>query len=402
MPPPASRAMSAFVPLVALSLALLPSAVSAQGTASERELADAFLRMRVGVRVEQNGRTNNWMSKPEELPAGELTIVSVTCSGSKTLGDAVLARVRGMTGMHYLNLASSGVTETSLDTVGTLTGLRSLYLSGNPAISGRNLRALAGLTNLELLHMGTGAPDVNFSALPRLDRLVEFECVGNRLTDIRFLANIPNVQRLNVGGSLVTDFSPLATCAKLKNLGIQATPITDAQLAVIKDAAIENLNLSEAQFITDASVPVILSLSNLKQLEISKTRISPAGAQRLREAFPNAKITHNEFLATPLPAQVANLPVPRTTPFGGRQMPSKTTEEPSSPVSLAEAPASGLSRAKVPDDAKLKTALALLQETFAAGVQSCEDRRPKTKTRRAVAGASQSERRRCRGEVRVA
>jgi hypothetical protein len=68
--------------------------------------------------------------------------------------------------------------------------------------------------------------------------------------------------------------------------------ITDADIALIKPFhLLKTLNLSESD-ITDAAIPDLITLQSLEYLSIGKTKITPEGAERLRNEMPNTVIAH--------------------------------------------------------------------------------------------------------------
>ncbi len=68
--------------------------------------------------------------------------------------------------------------------------------------------------------------------------------------------------------------------------------LSDAGLAHLTPIA--NLGRLELRGvpITDASVPRLASFAQLKELDVAKTGMTPAGLAELKKALPHAKIAH--------------------------------------------------------------------------------------------------------------
>ncbi len=62
------------------------------------------------------------------------------------------------------------------------------------------------------------------------------------------------------------------------------------------------VRLRTGRCITDAGLAHLEPLTNLRALYLDRTRVTPAGVERLRKRWPNGKITAEE-LVTDEPAQ---------------------------------------------------------------------------------------------------
>lgn len=110
--------------------------------------------------------------------------------------------------------------------------------------------------------------------------------------DLRLLANVPTVERINLSRTEVTDagLRHLRACPRLTFLSLENTAVTDdgaAQLAALQN--LEGLSLSGTQ-ITDAGLVQLAKLPNLKELWLRKTTITNEGYMSLRAALPECEI----------------------------------------------------------------------------------------------------------------
>ncbi len=129
---------------------------------------------------------------------------------------------------------------------------------------------------------------------------------GTQISDeaVTHLKDLPKLEQLYLGGSVVTDTEPTLFYARftdaaidpvvelttLKTLSLARTDIGDK--AISKLPALTNL---EVLFllgtnVTDQSVEPLSKMKSLKELYLQETAVTPEGLQRLREALPDAKI----------------------------------------------------------------------------------------------------------------
>lgn len=162
------------------------------------------------------------------------------------MADDSLVHLLQFTGLERLT-TTTWMTDKGLDYIGSMQGLNALYM-GKTSITDAGLQKIANLQNLETL--------------------------------VLFHTSITNN-----GMQIIAQDHP-----GLRILNIGNTAITDAGLAYLSNLPyLENLILSRGTF-TDAAIPYILPLSNLKLISIEFTQISQAGKDQLRTTFPNATI----------------------------------------------------------------------------------------------------------------
>lgn len=202
-----------------------------------------------------------------------------------------------------------------------LSGLQNLeYLDASAvSISDEGLKHIAALKQLKTLKFAGGAATfTGTTEIAKLDQLEELVASGIRNDQaIKEFANLNNLRRLQLDNSDFGDESAKAFTAlsQLKILHVYGTKVTDeglAELAKLKqleelkigyritdigvNALAGNNNLQvlsvwNSSGVTDASVPILMTLKGLRELDIGNTRITPKGQNQLRKAFgPKVKL----------------------------------------------------------------------------------------------------------------
>jgi hypothetical protein len=110
--------------------------------------------------------------------------------------------------------------------------------------------------------------------------------------DLRYLADVSNVERVMLSRTKVTDdgIKFLLVCPRLRELQLDELPITNQGIAQISDLAeLDSLSLSGTK-ITDAGLVHLEKLEKLKQLWLRNTAITDAGYRKLQAALPQCEI----------------------------------------------------------------------------------------------------------------
>lgn len=108
------------------------------------------------------------------------------------------------------------------------------------------------------------------------------------ITDISFMANMPDLEVLIIAMSRITDLSPLQNCMKLEYMEIQTTLISD--LSPLADKTeLRHLNIGECYNLTDISP--LYGLSELKRLWIGAvTPITADQVAHMQSCAPKCTI----------------------------------------------------------------------------------------------------------------
>ncbi len=110
--------------------------------------------------------------------------------------------------------------------------------------------------------------------------------------DLRYLADVPTVERVRLNHTKVTDrgLRHLLACRKLRILLLDGLPITDdglGQLVVLTD--LEQISLTGTN-VTDAGMDHLAKMTNLKHIWLRGTAITETGYARLKSALPGCEI----------------------------------------------------------------------------------------------------------------
>jgi Leucine-rich repeat (LRR) protein len=118
-------------------------------------------------------------------------------------------------------------------------------------------------------------------------RVTFVEFVGSEVSDVSPLAELKNLEHLELWGTQVSDLSALSGLNELKTLRITGSPVSDlSPLAELK--SLERLDLSGTQVSDLAS---LVELKNLKEVCIADTQVNDEQVQKLKQAIPNANIS---------------------------------------------------------------------------------------------------------------
>ena len=158
-----------------------------------------------------------------------------------------------------------------------------------------DLSPLFGSSVEHLILSDMFAEPVSLGKLRALVNLRTISFVNCRMIQgsLSSLSQLEGLSDLSVVGTRIrgTQLAELAALADLKRLSLVRTPLlVDSQVAEL--AALTSLE-SLTLFGTDASDGSILSLAQLRglrELDVSKSQLSPAGLQRLQAALPDCRI----------------------------------------------------------------------------------------------------------------
>lgn len=223
--------------------------------------------------------------------------------------------------LESLNLNHQALTEADLKLFTKLTNIWQLALinCSVPQGSLRLLRDMPNLTSLTLrechltkqdvidvarlklsyltLSYNKAAGDMEaISAVCQMNSLVFLNVANCKIPEqaLSKIAQLPNLQSLDLEGTTLSPQSFAAPWKKLELLDISYSHATDALIEQI--ALHTNLNTLEAtanEGITDKSIPYLLQMKSLISVDLSGSQITEAGAALLRKSRPklNAKFS---------------------------------------------------------------------------------------------------------------
>jgi hypothetical protein len=207
-----------------------------------------------------------------------------TLDVNKGLNDDRLALLAGLAELEYFQSNLAQVTDAGLKPLAGLKGLRNLkFFHPGPAFSGAGLAHLAELPNLERLTVAGSLAfnDEGMAAVAKLAKLQDFRTWHAGVTDagVKHLKELKNLKSLNLGQRLA--YKP----------PVCPSDMTLALVAELK--SLEVLQLSEAR-LTLAALRQLKQLPALKQLTLDGIDISKADVVRLKEDLPAAQIDWTE------------------------------------------------------------------------------------------------------------
>jgi hypothetical protein len=227
------------------------------------------------------------------LPAAFPALTYLSLAHSK-LTAAGLPALRKLPALRELNLSLTGVTNVGLNQLKELS-LQTLWLKGNFRLGDAGMPALATLADLERLQLeGVPITGLGLAALTPLKKLKGLEVQsGSTFTpaDLALLAGFPDLEALSLPGSTGNaGLASLAGVRRLKSLTVHGDSVTDAGLKHLRGLPLEYLTLYSGK-ITDAAVPDLTAIKALRELNLIRPGLTPAGEASLRAALPGCKVS---------------------------------------------------------------------------------------------------------------
>ena len=193
--------------------------------------------------------------------------------------------------LQYLDLSGCHLTSSDLASIGAVTSLKELNLTGCGV---SNVSALQNLTQLKILNL-TGNSIVTIAPLARLSELTALYLSGNAISDIAALQNLTNLQELDLNHNILKNSSSLSSLQKLQKLYLSGCGISDLSF-VENMPELTDLDLSNND-LTDVSV--IEMLGSLKYLDVSYNRISSIDFMAEMDSLSVLYADHNEITELP-------------------------------------------------------------------------------------------------------
>ena len=234
---------------------------------------------------------------------------------SLSLSDLGLVKLSALDRLELLEITDcTGFSQLGLESIASLTKLRSLTLSGQSVGDSvlLKLKSLSNITSLALRH----APISNegFRVLEHFPKLKELDVYGTSVSS-DFLANIPypaslikmklrstsiaskqivqgiarfeNVSALDLGENDLdaTAIGSIAQLEKLEDLNLLRTKLSKDAVRILcespANARLKKLNLDDNSAIDDMSIDSLLILKSLEFLHLGKTQVTDTGIQKL-------------------------------------------------------------------------------------------------------------------------
>jgi len=186
------------------------------------------------------------------------------------------------------------VTDCQLEELTELNNLRELRLRSTK-ITDTGVRSLSKCSDLRVLTLyGNRFTDKGIKALSHLDNLRELIVISSRITTraMEYISSMKNLRSLTLNCERVTGrgLQFLRGMQNLEEVGLFNAKVSDADLEnLIYLPNLRRFSLNAP--ISDDAVNYLIRLSNLKELYLERTRLTPTGIARLKETLPDCKIT---------------------------------------------------------------------------------------------------------------
>jgi len=127
-----------------------------------------------------------------------------------------------------------------------------------------------------------------------LERIYMWDATKVTDVGVAHLRSLPRLKYIHLTKSQITDESLriFATMPQLDGLCLEENSFTDKGLAQLKDLhRLQELYVGLGKTnITDASVDSLMGLTNLKMLDLQKTKVTPEAVEKLKAAIPGLKV----------------------------------------------------------------------------------------------------------------
>lgn len=226
--------------------------------------------------------------------------------------DMGLLKLKGLQNVRELNLFYAElITDEGLAALRTWNRIAKLNLRGTK-VTDNTLALIAGKDSIHTLDIGYAeVTDSGLQHLVKLKGLRDLAFGGNKLTEVglEVLRSLPRLTRLDIAGKQRTDsglwfvavtdlgVDPILSLADLRELNLAATPISSKgiqRLGALKQ--LEKLNLYQAKRVNDDAVPHLAALPALRWVDIKDTGMTAKGVEALRKARPGLNISGDPAL----------------------------------------------------------------------------------------------------------
>jgi Leucine-rich repeat (LRR) protein len=241
----------------------------------------------------------------------------LTLDTAEFLTDAAMAHLRANKRLHKLVIRGVDITDVGLPYIAELTALKSLDLS-HSMLNDVGLESLPALTELEDLDLGaTRITGINLNFLKLLPKLKKLNLKGIQRRnggvcwtptiidlDLDTISMLSGLEELNLGvgislgrvgrpagegncrltgGIQITDLgvSKLAKLKKLRSLEVSGARITPAGLKALEGLPLERLSLWNCTALDDSAAAVLATMPQLTNLDLSYTSVGDAGLKQL-------------------------------------------------------------------------------------------------------------------------
>lgn len=291
-----------------LSTALLASVAAANAVDSLAWVSDAggAVTRDAKHRVVAVDLRASWASDSDLATLAAVPTLSRLDLSETRITDHGLRQLKNAPGIADLNLRYAElITDEGISALKSWKHLARLNLEGTK-ITDSALQHLSALSSLKALNIGSvQVTDAGLEALTSLTNLEELTLGGDKLTDsgLQPLRQLPGLTFLDLGGVQRSDSGPwsvsftqpgleaIATLKVLRSLRLKGTLISARGLDTIKELSqLELLDLHDCSQIGDDAIPTLIAMRTLRFLDLTDTKVSAAGLEKLRRDKPDCRI----------------------------------------------------------------------------------------------------------------
>ena len=200
-------------------------------------------------------------------------------------------------------------------TIEILNNEKKLDLSEKGLSNISDISALANLTNLQTLNLsGNSISDIG--ALANLTNLTELNLSGNNISDISALGNLPNLQTLDLSGNGIISIGELGSLPNLQTLNLSSNNISDIS-ALGNLTNLQTLNWSYNKIIY---ISTLRNLTNLQTLNLSGNNISDISTLRNLTNLQTLNLSGNNISDISALRSLTNLQTLKTLNLSGNKI----------------------------------------------------------------------------------
>jgi serine/threonine protein kinase/Leucine-rich repeat (LRR) protein len=267
----------------------------------DRQAAERVLRLGGSVKVAyptvtSPGLSEKTVAQVDALPPGALCLVEIELR-EREVTDGDIAKLTGLKSLEGLDLYHTSASDAGLEHLNELAALKRLNL-GRTKVSATTIAKIKKLTKLTYLQVNVTPVEAaevlkNLSPECRLTDLVLDHVTD---ADMERVSRMTSLKTFRFGASAngpsAAGFVHLAKLPELQALSVTGAGVSVAELAPLGEMKqLVTLSLNYMNHVDDSVVELLRSLTNLKNLTLSKTRLTPEGIAALRKAVPACKIT---------------------------------------------------------------------------------------------------------------
>ena len=230
------------------------------------------------------------VSEGETIEFDKLTKLRILSPGE--LQDTALRSIGNLP--HLEELYLTGLTDKNITALQDARSLRRLHLDGCWAAGDDATKVLKGLTGLRYLKIsGSSITDAGVANLATLSELEELVLSGNRITSegVSALAKLPRLSKLDIGGTVSGSAidnnvgAALHDLPRLEAIILSSTKVTDQGVADLR--GLQNLRLLDLSNtkVTDRCIAYLLEMRSLREVRLNMTGVTADGVTRL-QALP--------------------------------------------------------------------------------------------------------------------